>query len=154
VNIAVDPAVNVGRECIISGLVNALIGLGFFLALFGLSEPVGVWGIGNYVFDFLPQGFAVAFFGSFVPSILASRAVRNRGIASDFRDMPTIAAFLRTSVMKGVVASLVGTALFAGLFWLIGLQELDVIPALSTKLAYGALLGGSVTFLSLRRLVG
>ncbi|HSG35420.1 MAG TPA: hypothetical protein VLA37_12860 [Sphingomonadaceae bacterium] len=143
----------VRRETLVSALINAVISVGFFLIVFGLSAPVPVWGLGNYVFDFLPQGFAVSFFGSLVPAQMAARALPKEAVASGIDPAPSFAASLGNSVVKGAAAGLAGTLLFAALFWLFGLQELATGPALAIKLSYGALLGGSVTWLTLTRLL-
>lgn len=138
------------KETIVSALINGAISAGFFLAVFGFSGPVGIWGVGNFVFDFAPQGFAVAFFATFVPSLILSKAMRS-GVASGGAKstIPTGRIMLR-AVAAGIFAMVVSLALWAGVLTLTGLDVLPAVPAFTMKVVFGLLLGGTVTFLTLR----
>ncbi len=130
----------VRREALTSAAINAAIGAGFFLALFGLDERVGVAALG---YDFLPQAFMVGLAAALVPVLI----VRQRlGIYEPTGRIVARALALAavSMVVAGGGALLVCRATGAG--------SLDPIAALATKMAFGAVLGSVVTVLALRRL--
>lgn len=142
---AAVPAGLLAREAAISAVINAAISAGFFFAMFGLAAPVPVWGVGNFAFDFLPQSLAVTFFASFVPSLLAGKA-----IASD--SMPTLPVLFAQSLARGLAALAIGGAIWAALLWGIGVEQIAATSALVLKVLYGLLLGAAVTYRTLQRL--
>ena len=48
------------REAVVSAVINALISVAFFVGFFRGIDPIPVWGMNNYAFDFIPQSFAVS----------------------------------------------------------------------------------------------
>jgi hypothetical protein len=75
-------AAYIRRETGVSMVINAVLTLAFFLIVFGRSGPVPVWGVGAYVFDFVPQGFMIGLMGSLVPGALAGKARRAGKVAA------------------------------------------------------------------------
>ncbi|WP_226635022.1 hypothetical protein [Novosphingobium profundi] len=143
---------HIRRECLTSGVISSLISLGFFWAIFGFETPVDIWSVGNFVFDFLPQGFAITFFASLVSSFLTHKAVLS-GRLDATREMPCNLSVLFASIAR----ALVGAALLAGLatifFWVTGLEALAAIPALAIKMIVGGVLGAMATRASLRAML-
>lgn len=144
----------VTREAAISSVINAAISAAFFLGVFGFGANIPVWGHGNFVFDFLPQTFAVVFFASFVPSLLARKAMSAGKVAAAATAPPSGLALFTAAVLRAIAAMLAGVAIWAALFWLMGTQEIAAVPAFALKVLYGALLGAVVTRNRLRSLLG
>lgn len=140
-----DASHYIARETAISAVINAAISMGFFLAVFGLGDSSAIWGLGNYAFDFLPQSFAVAFFASVVPSLLARKAVLS-GTFGSASDVPGLKTLLARSIILGMSIMVVGAGLCTGVLWLTGAETISLVPALSLKTAYGAALGALVTY--------
>ncbi len=149
-----DVPAYVAREAAISCFINAAFSAAFFLAVFGFGANIPVWGLGNFVFDFLPQTFAVAFFASFVPSLLTRKAISSGKVAAATVAPPTVLALFAAAVLRAIAALLVGGAIWAALFWLVGTQEIAAVPAFGLKVLYGALLGAAVTRSRLRVMLG
>jgi hypothetical protein len=143
----------VARETMISAAVNAMLSAGFFFAVFGGSSAARVWGAGGLALDFLPQSFAVAFFATLMPSLLARRAMRQGRLVGPSRTRAGLASLLAVAILSGLVASLVGGGTWAAAFWASGLAAVPAVPALLVKVAYGAILGALVTRHHLQRLL-
>lgn len=144
---------HIRRESLVSAGINAVISVGFFLAVFGGIDPVPVWGIGNYAFDFVPQSFAIGFFASFVPGLLTARALRSGSLTMLGRPAPGAAPILGRAILNALAAVVIGGGLCAVLLWLAGVEQLGHAAAFALKVAYGALLGAIVTRLMLARML-
>ena len=124
------------RETAISMVINAVLSILFFLAVFGRSAPVGTAALAP---DFLPQAIMVALMGSLVPALLVAR-----GNGSPKRPIVIRAlgfAFAGLIVAGGgayAVCVLVGPALLAPL------------PAIALKAAFGAALAAVITPFAVR----
>lgn len=143
----------VAREAAISSVINAAISAAFFLVVFGFGATVPVWGLGNFVLDLVPQTFAVVFFASFVPSLLANRAISAGKIAAVSIAPAAALTVFKTAVVQATAAVIVGVAIWAAFLWLAGTQEITATTAFAIKVIYGALLGASVTFNRLRAML-
>ncbi len=152
---AAVPAGLLPREAAISGAINAAINAaisaGFFFGVFGIGALVPIWGMGHFVFDFVPQSLAVTFFASFVPSLLAIKAAAAGKLAIPGQ-APSIRALFLRSVARGLAGAFIGVTVWAALLWALGVQELDPVAALALKVLYGLLLGAAVTYIALQRL--
>lgn len=138
------------RETCISIAINAMLSLLIFLALFGLRQPVENWGVGKWVFDFLPQSFMIALMSVLIPGMLVRRKLKKGALAPvPHRSVLPRNLLARALTLAGVSAS-IGTALVAGLVWLTGMETIGPIPALLFKVTYGALLALIVTPPALR----
>ncbi|GGD46233.1 hypothetical protein GRI62_09540 [Erythrobacter arachoides] len=144
---------HIRRETLISGMVNAIISTGFFFAVFGWGQPVRVWGAGHLVADLLPQGFAVAFFASMIPSFLASRAITRGALAADMPRQPSTARLVLKAFVTGLIACGIGAVVWALVFTLGGWKTVAPVQALTLKVGYGFFLGMAVTFFTLTRLL-
>lgn len=143
----------IGRETAISSAINAAISAGFFLAVFGFGAAIEVWGLGNYAFDFLPQSFAVAFFGCFVPSLLTRRALLAGKVLSATGTVPTKSGLFVKSVLSGAIAVIVGGGLWLAGLWVSGAASIEPVPAFTLKIVYGAALGALVTRIQLKAML-
>lgn len=146
------PAGFLVREALISAFINAAIGAGFFLLAFGFGSAAEVWGVGNYVFDFIPQGFAVAFFAALVPSLLALRAVGS-GKLPLVGARPSAASRLGQAIAIGLLSALAAGLAWGGVFWIAGSTTIAAETAFALKVAFGFLLGGAITFKTLQRML-
>jgi len=139
----------IARETIVSAVINGVIGILFFLAVFGTAGrvPVGHWG--GYAFDFLPQSVAVALMACLVPGVIARRAQ----LAGRLGGNPVTTRWLLQAALVAVLFGLtLGVAIALG--WLLSdIATLDWRPALAIKIIYGAALGAWVTGRVLRSMV-
>ncbi len=141
------------REALISASVNALISAGFFTLAFGFGEAAEIWGVGNFVFDFLPQSFAVAFFASLVPVLLAMRSAKAGKIAFA-GPIAGVGSVVGLAILTGLLAAAVGGVIWAAVFSVAGADAIGAMAALAIKVVYGFALGGVVTYFRLGRLLG
>lgn len=150
--LATDAHAHLRREVATSMAINCGLTLAFFLVVFGRSGPVPVWGLGHYVFDFLPQGFMVAFMGTLVPCLLTRKALRAGKVAPLAGPAPLALPHnlpLRAMLLGSVGAAL-GTGISALTTGMLGLESLAWGVALGAKLAFVASLAFAVTSLALR----
>jgi len=140
----------VRRETCVGMIINAIMSLLIFLAMFDVRRPVETWGIGQWVFDFLPQSFMVTFMSVLIPGALAHQKVRKGVLAPEpHRSILPRNLMVRALVMA-VASAIIGTAMVAGLVWLTGAEAIAPTYALILKATYGTVLALIVTPLSLR----
>lgn len=133
------------RETRVSMAINAVISLAFYLLVFGRSDPVPVWGIGEWVFDFVPQGFMVALMSTVVPGALATRKLA-AGTVEPFAGAALLPRSLALrALLLATVSATAGTAIIAAIIWLAGANTLANISAGAIKVGYGALLAALIT---------
>lgn len=144
----------VARETAISAIINGVISAGFFFAVFGRASTVAVWGPGGVALDFLPQSFAVAFFATIVPLLMARRAISRGAVISANPNGGSARSPFGAAVVSGLLALLLGGGAWAATLWAAGLQTVPAAAALVIKIAYGAALGALITRFHLRRLLG
>lgn len=133
------------RESLVSAAINAAISIGFYVAVFGRSDLIPVWGIGNLAFDNLPQSFAVALMSALVPGLLARLAQKKGKAGLPGAAIPSVGRVFGTALAWAVGALLAGGASLAALLWLSGADALPALPVFVAKTLYGALLGAFVT---------
>lgn len=133
------------RETFVSILINTGLSALFFLAVFGRSGPVPVWGAGGFVFDFGPQGFMIGLMATLVPGGLARKAVRSGrvGVLDGHARLPR--RLVLRAMLCGPVGGVAGMAISAALLAVAGVAMLAWWPALLAKLAFGAMLAAIVT---------
>lgn len=136
--------VSIGREAAISVVINGVLSLAFFLAVFGVDpRPLGWAAPDSLALDFVPQSIAVALMSALVPSLVARRKLAS-------------APALRGVLLRAALFALAGGALGALLAVSIGGLGFASIAwgaALIIKIAYGGALGALVASLALRRLL-
>jgi hypothetical protein len=148
------PGRYIARETAVSAVINGAISAGFYFAMFGQAAEIAVRGAGGLAIDFLPQSFAVAFFASLVPSLLARRAIaRGAVLAAVPQDWPAL-SLVSGALVTGLLALLLGGGAWAAVLWATGLQAVPAAAALPLKIAYGAALGALATRFHLQRLLG
>jgi len=138
------------RETAVSVAINAVLSLLFFLLVFGRLNAVPVWGIGKWVFDFLPQSFMIALMSTLVPGALASRAVVAEKVAADGPVTRLPSRLVVRALLLAVASAALGTLLVAGFVALSGRAEIPHMTALVVKIAYGAVLSSIITPIGLR----
>lgn len=138
--------ISIAREAGISFLVNTLLSLAFFLALFRDARALLRWE--DMAFDFVPQSIAVALMSALVPALIARRRWARSGSGS----VPALRPVLRRAA-----AFAAGGALLGGcLAWLgqgASLPPVGWTSALAMKMIYGGLLGALITTTALREMV-
>ncbi|EZP71988.1 hypothetical protein BV96_02119 [Sphingomonas paucimobilis] len=141
----------VRREAMVSGVMNALLNSVAFFLLFGGSDPVPVWGRGNFALDFLPQACFISLLAFAVPGLLARQARRKGKLAGLSAEGAPAAQAIWTGALLQAVAALL---LFAGgailLLWVLQLQGIAFLPGLAIKIAFGTAIGVLATWRGVR----
>jgi hypothetical protein len=140
----------VRRETTISIVINVALSLLFFLLAFGRQDPVPVWGVGNFVFDFIPQSFMIALMSTVVPGLLAMKRCRAGLVAPVEVRSWLPRRLLHRGLLVGLLAAVLGTGLVAAVIAVAGVDEVRWTLALAFKLAYGGALAAIVTPPTLR----
>jgi hypothetical protein len=138
------------RETMVSIIISLVMSPLVFLATFGSSGPVPVWGAGGFVFDFLPQGFFVGLMASLAPSALARKAAVSGKVVLVQGDARMPRGLVLRGVMCGLAGAIVGVALSAGILAVAEVTMLAWSPALLSKLMFGTALAAIATPVSLR----
>ncbi|WCT76810.1 hypothetical protein [Novosphingobium humi] len=144
-------AAYIRRETGVSMVINAVLTLAFFLLVFGRGGAVPVWGVGAYVFDFVPQGFMIGLMGSLVPGALAGKARRAGKVAALGVASPWPANLILRSLLLALCGALAGVVLSGAALTLLGLVRLPWGAGLAAKLVWAGLLAAMVTPVSLRK---
>ena len=101
-----------------------------FLLVFEIGMQVPVWGMGNYVFDFLPQGFMIAFMSILMPGLSAAKALREGSVSQlDHRSQPPASLVIRAGLF-GVIGAGAGVGLAAGMISITGASAINWTAAL------------------------
>lgn len=138
------------RETLFSMAINGVLSAVFFLLVFGLAESIGVWGMGNWVFDFLPQSFMITLMSTLVPGALTAKRLKAKVIQSGEYASHLPRYLPLRALLLAVLAAVIGTGVVAGVAVLIGINELALVPAVGLKVIYGIALGAVVTPIGLR----
>ncbi|WP_298400203.1 hypothetical protein [Sphingobium sp.] len=137
-------ALSIGRETAISVIINGVLSLLFFIALFGMQPRLLAWRAPDgLALDFLPQSVAVALMSALVPALIARRKMDGEPA-------------LRPILVRAALFALAGGALGGVLAFLVGGLGLVFIGwgfALMIKVTYGGALGALVASLALRQLL-
>ena len=108
------------RETAISVLINCVMTAAFYFLVFHGVEPVPIWGLGNFAFDFAPQTFMKP-------------------------DGPTRTQIARRAFLFALIAVAVGILASSALLWVSGLDLMPFRAGMIIKLVYGASLAAIVT---------
>lgn len=133
------------KETAISMAINGTLSAAFFLLVFEWGSPVPLWGVGNWVFDFLPQSFMIALMATLVPGAIADRKLRSGKLSPSGVPTRLPRSLAARAVLLALASALGGTALVAALAALSAASAIDWNAALANKIAYGALLAAVVT---------
>ena len=146
----IEPGAYIRRETAGSIVINTVLSLGFFLAAFGRTDPVQVWGIGAYAFDFVPQSFMIALMSTLVPGLLTAKRLRAGAVGR----LDAASRWPSSLVLRAIVLAVASAVIGAGLATLVlralGAEGIPWGVALAAKLAYGAALAAAVTPIGLR----
>lgn len=138
------------REACIGAVLNAMLSYGVFWLLFRGASRIPVRGFGNFLFDFLPQGFMVALMSAFVPGLLARRAIARGqfpGTQTAFAMLPR--ALPAKAVVLGLAAVVVLSLPMIGVVAAFGGEMIDWTTASALKMAFGAGVSLAITPISL-----
>ena len=152
-NATVAASSYLARETLVSAAINAVISVGFFLLVFRGGDPILVWGIGNYAFDFVPQSFAIGLMATLVPGLQCRKAIVEGRIAGSSAAPAAPRAVVARSVRNAILAVLAGAGACVLVLWVTGADAIARNPAFLVKVLYGAVLGALVTRIALRRMV-
>jgi hypothetical protein len=140
----------VRRETVISLVINTVLSMLFYALVFGRQDPVEAWGLGQWVFDFVPQSFMIALMSVAVPGALTAGRLRAGAVMPLDRPTRLPRNLLARALLLAVASAIVGTAIVAALVRLTGLEVIPATAALVAKAGYGALLAMIVTPIGLR----
>ncbi len=133
------------RETMISMAINAALSLAFYLAVFHVTDRVLLWGLGNWVFDFVPQGFMIGLMSTLVPGALTAGRLR-RGEVLYLDSTTGLPRRLGIRALLLALTSAVGgTIVMAAAMQAVDIQQLGAISAGVLKVIYGAALAAIVT---------
>ena len=136
-----DPRGYVRKQTLISIVITMAISAGFFLLIFGRTNPIAVWAPHNFALDFLPQSGAAAFMAALMPA-LQTRAAIVKGTLPG--TPPTVRSIVVRAIMLALLAlGLAGVVI--GVLKLSGIATFAWGTAFAIKVAYGALLGLVIT---------
>lgn len=138
------------RETMVSMLINAVLTALFFWVVFGEFEMVPVWGIGYWVFDFLPQSFLIGLMSSFVPGLLTRKRMKDGALPPSGEIVRLPNSLPLRSLLFGIGSAIIGTIAVAVITWVSGASSIASTLALCLKIAYAAALSGVVTPIGLR----
>lgn len=137
-------------ETAVSGVINAVLSVIFFLIVFGRAEVIPVEGNPGLVVDALPQTFMVVFMTTLVQTLLTRQRLKKGQLqALDGRGAPLPANLFVRSLVIAVLATIVAGALHALLLPSLTPAEWPFMTALVYKGVYGALVGMAVSRLIL-----
>lgn len=138
------------RETAVSMAINAVLSLLFFLAFFHGQDPVKAWGMGQWVFDFVPQSFMIALMSALVPGIQTMKRIRDGALRPIDNRSFLPRGLLPRALTLAVAAAILGGGLVGLAVVVTGIRELPATAALGLKVAYGAVLAMIVTPPALR----
>ena len=147
---ATSPRAYIRRETAISMGINAALSLAFYAAVFGRLDPVPVWGLGHWVFDFLPQGFMIGLMSTLVPGAVTARRLSRGEVVRLGRGSRLPRGLFKRAVVIALAGSAGSVAVMAAIALISGLQILPMAVAATLKVGWGALLALVVTPIGLR----
>jgi len=138
-------AAHIRRETLVSVVINTALTFAFYCLVFGLGRRVPVWGVGAYVFDFIPQAFMIALMATLVPGALARNALR-KGLVAPWAGGSRLPRrlWLRALVVA-VLSALIAVGGAAVLMTVTGWTMLSPLSALLGKLGFAVGLAVIVT---------
>ena len=142
------------RETLVSMAINGVFSLVFFLIVFGRLHSIELWGMGNWVFDCLPQSFMITLMSTLIPGALTAKRLRAGELQPLSQKSRLPRALVLRALLLSVGAALIGTGMVAGIALASGATVLDYIPALILKVLYGMSLAALVTPIGLRSALG
>lgn len=140
------PRAYVRKQTAVSIVITMAISAGFFLVIFGNTDPIAVWAPDNLALDFLPQSGAAAFMAAQVPALQARAAIAKGRLPGT---PPTVASIVVRAIMLALLALGLGGVVI-GTLKLTGSAVFPWATAFAIKVAYGALLGLIITPLAVR----
>lgn len=133
------------RETLVNVAINCFFAALFFFVVFGGQDRVPVWGLGNWVFDFIPQSFMIALLGTIIPGALAAKRLRAGAVQAFVRPSPLPRNLLLRALLLAVVSAVIGATAVALLMTATDAGHLEPLPALLLKIGYAALLSVVIT---------
>jgi len=138
------------RETLVSMVINGVLSLVFFLLVFGFAQHIPVWGMGNFVFDFIPQSFMISLMSTLVPGALTAKRLGAGALSPSDRPSRLPRSLILRALLLAILSAIVGTAIVAALATASGVAQVEWSAALALKIVYGVILGAFVTPIGLR----
>lgn len=136
-----DTRAYVRKQTLISIIITMAISAGFYLLIFGTTDPIAVWAPDNLALDFLPQSGAAAFMAALMPALQARAAIAKGTLPGT---PPSVRSIVVRAIMLALLAlGMAGVVIVA--LKLGGVASFAWGPAFAIKVAYGALLGLVIT---------
>ncbi|AIT82242.1 hypothetical protein [Novosphingobium pentaromativorans] len=145
-----NASAHIRRETAVSGVINLILSLLFFLLTFGTSGPVEVWGPGQWVFDFVPQSFMIALMSTIVPGAITLKKLKRGDLAPLAGSSRLPRNLFARAFVLAAMSALAGTAMIAMLMLFVSISVLPFWFALAAKLLYGLGLALIITPLGLK----
>lgn len=139
------------RETLVSMVINGVLSAAFFLLVFGKAPSIPVWGMGNWVFDYVPQSFMIALMSTLVPGALTAKRLKAGEIQPAAFSSRLPRSLPVRAILLAVLSAALGTSLVAIATLAVGAVELAWFAAIAIKVVYGVFLGAIVTPIGLRR---
>lgn len=133
------------RETLVSMVINGVFSLVFFLIIFGRAPAIPLWGVGNWVFDCLPQSFMIALMSTLVPGALTAKRLRTGQLQASPQKSRLPRSLVLRALLLSIAAALIGTAVVAAIALASGVTVLDRTTAMVIKIIYGIVLAALVT---------
>lgn len=144
----------IARETLVGALVNSLLSYVIFWLTFGDGPTVQVFGIGNFIFDFIPQGFMIALMSTLVPGALARRAMTKGRFEGGQRELWILPDHLLPKALILAVAAAFLIAIPTGMVFSLFLDDyLDRQLASFVKVVFGAVISLCATPIALRSII-
>jgi hypothetical protein len=142
------------KETLISSIINALISIAFFAALFRNAPQLILGDTSRLTMDFLPQAFFVGLFAALPASLLTMKRIKAGTVTLDGEGRPPLPQSLPLRIAFLALGSLL---LFGGgavlIFSLLAPIELSFVSALVMKTAYAIFITLIITPLAIRSLL-
>ncbi|GGB56566.1 hypothetical protein [Blastomonas aquatica] len=136
-----DPKAYVRRQTLFSMVITMAISAGFFLLIFGTTDPIAVWAPHNLALDFLPQSGAASFMAALMPALQTRSAIAKGALPGT---APSVGSIVVRAIMLALLAlGLAGIVI--GVLQFSGAASFAWGTAFAIKVAYGALLGLLIT---------
>ncbi|MBA15310.1 MAG: hypothetical protein CMN73_03035 [Sphingomonas sp.] len=133
------------RETFISMMINGALSAAFFLLIFVWFSPVPLWGIGNWIFDFLPQSFMIGLMSTIVPGAITKKRLRDGTVRPSGAQTRLPQSLILRALLLAAASALIGTAAIAAIAALTGAAEIGWSEAFALKVLYGIILAAIVT---------
>lgn len=140
-------------ETAIGAVINGLFSLLFVFLVFGGLDIIPMQGDSGLLLDSIPQGLAIGFMGTFFPSFLTRKRIRNGQLHVNVQAAHNTWLPVHP-VIRALVFAIIGATLslsfFAVLTFVLNIVTLAFVSTVVVKTLWGLCLGGLVTAITIR----